>query len=251
MDRMIHLSLNTLDIALRKQAVSAQNLANTNVTGYRRDLYESFGSLYLNTNEQLDTRAFAITEGSGIFDDAQGRMRSTDMQTDLAIDGNGFFIAKKPGLPVSMTRRGDMSVSAEGQLVNGAGAQILNQNQQPIIVPPFRKLIVAEDGNLMIEPLNGEPGVIEAIGRIGLASAADTELKKDDDGEIRPLNGEIIADQNVKVKQGFIEESNVNAIDELVASMGYQRSYELNLKLIKIASDLDQNTSSLLRMPNG
>ena len=42
MDKMIHLSLNTLDIALRKQAVSAQNLANMNVSGFRRDMYESF-----------------------------------------------------------------------------------------------------------------------------------------------------------------------------------------------------------------
>ena len=76
-------------------------------------------------------------------------------------------------------------------------------------------------------------------------------LKKDDDGEIRPINGEIQPDQNVKIKQGYVEESNVNAIDELVASMGYQRSYELNMKLIKTASELDENTASLLRLPNG
>ena len=56
----------------------------------------------------------------------------------------------------------------------------------------------------------------------------------------------IVTDQNVNVKQGYIEESNVNVIDELVASMGYQRSYEMNLKLIKLASELDQGTASLL-----
>ena len=73
-----------------------------------------------------------------------------------------------------------------------------------------------------------------------------------DDGEIRPVDGsQIVTDQNVNVKQGYIEESNVNVIDELVASMGYQRSYEMNMKLIKMASDLDQSTASLLRMPNG
>ena len=47
MDKMIHLSLNTLDIALRKQAVSAQNLANMNVSGYRRDMYESWLFIYV------------------------------------------------------------------------------------------------------------------------------------------------------------------------------------------------------------
>ena len=69
MDKMIHLSLNSLDIALRKQAVSAQNLSNVNVTGFRRDVYENFASLYLRAEDQLDTRAFAVTTGSGEFDD--------------------------------------------------------------------------------------------------------------------------------------------------------------------------------------
>ena len=251
MDKMIHLSLNTLDIALRKQAVSAQNLANMNVAGYRRDMYESFGSLYMSMDNTLNARTFAITNGSGIFDPAQGRLRHTDMSTDMSIVGEGFFVSKKPGLGISLTRRGDMSVSAEGQLANGAGALVLNQNLQPINVPPFRKMIVSEGGELLIEPLNGEPGVTENLGLIGLVSGDGQEFQKDDDGEIRPVNGQILPDQNVKIKQGYVEESNVNAIDELVAAMGYQRSYELNLKLIKTASELDENTASLLRLPNG
>ena len=81
-------------------------------------------------------------------------------------------------------------------------------------------------------------------------SAENLQLRKDLDGEIRPANGAPIeTDQNVNVKQGYIEESNVSVINELVASMGYQRSYEMNMKLIKMASELDQQTSSLLRMP--
>ncbi len=97
MDKMIHLSLNTLDIALRKQAVSAQNLANMNVSGYRRDMYESFGSLYMSSDNQLNARTFAITNGSGIFDSTQGRLRHTDMSTDMSIDGEGFLCQKTRG----------------------------------------------------------------------------------------------------------------------------------------------------------
>ena len=121
---------------------------------------------------------------------------------------------------------------------------------QTIQVPPFRDLILAEDGKLLIEPVNGEPGVRQLIGSLGLVSAENLQLRKDLDGEIRPANGAPIeTDQNVNVKQGYIEESNVSVINELVASMGYQRSYEMNMKLIKMASELDQQTSSLLRMP--
>ena len=60
----------------------------------------------------------------------------------------------------------------------------------------------------------------------------------------------LIEMSGVPFKQGYLEESNVNVVDELVASMGYQRSYEMNLKLIKLASDLDQGTASLLRKPS-
>ena len=143
-----------------------------------------------------------------------------------------------------------MSVSTEGILVNGAGDPILSETLQTIQVPPFRDLILAEDGKLLIEPINGEPGVRQLIGSLGLVSAENLQLRKDLDGEIRPANGAPIeTDQNVNVKQGYIEESNVSVINELVASMGYQRSYEMNMKLIKMASELDQQTSSLLRMP--
>ena len=251
MDKMIHLSLNSLDIALRKQAISAQNLSNVNVTGFRRDVYENFASLYLRAEDQLDTRAFAVTTGSGEFDEQQGRMRATNQPTDLAIDGKGYFVSKRDGLENSLTRRGDMSVSIEGNLVNGQGALILSETLQPIQVPPFREIYVREDGKLLIEPINGEPGVTQLIGSIGLVSGEGQQMRKDLDGEIRPADGApIVTDQNVNVKQGYIEESNVSVIDELVASMGYQRSYEMNLKLIKLASDLDQGTASLLRMPS-
>ena len=178
-------------------------------------------------------------------------MRATNQPTDLAIDGKGYFASKRDGLENSLTRRGDMSVSMEGNLVNGQGALILSETLQPIQVPPFREIYVREDGKLLIEPLNGEPGVTQLIGSIGLVSGEGQQMRKDLDGEIRPADGApIVTDQNVNVKQGYIEESNVSVIDELVASMGYQRSYEMNLKLIKLASDLDQGTASLLRMPS-
>ena len=252
MDKMIHMSLNTLDIALRKQAVSASNLANANVTGFRRDVYNSFGSAFLEAENQMDSRAFAITNGSGTFDSEQGRLTSTGQSTDLAIDGEGYFASQRNGLEPSLTRRGDMSISLDGFLINGNGAKILSETLQPIEVPPFRKIIIAENGNLLIEPLNGEPGVNQLIGSIGLVSGEGLDLRKTEDGEIRNADGSPLeTDQNVKVKQGFIEASNVSSVEELVASMSYQRSYELNLKLIKIASQLDEGTASLLKLPNG
>ena len=165
MDKMIHMSLHTLDIALRKQAISAQNMSNMNVTGSGVMCMKAL-ALSIFRLKISWIRVFAITTGSGTFDEKQGRLRSTQLQTDLAIDGAGFFVSKRDGMDASLTRRGDMSVSIEGNLVNGQGAVILSETLQPIQVPPFRKLIVAEDGKLLIEPMNGEPGVTQLIGSI-------------------------------------------------------------------------------------
>ena len=126
----------------------------------------------------------------------------------------------------------------EGNLINGQGAPF-QETLQPIQVPPFREIYVREDGKLLIEPITGEPGVTQLIGSIGLVSTEGLQLRKDDDGKSIADGSPIVTDQ-INVKQGYIEESNVNVIDELVASMGYQRSYEMNPKLIKMASELDQ-----------
>ena len=143
-----------------------------------------------------------------------------------------------------------MTISPDGTLTDGTGVPILSETLQVIQLPPFRKLVVAENGNLLIEPLNGEPGITQLIGSLGLVSAEGLNLKKGNDGEIRLANGNpIVSDQNVKVKQGFLEESNVSAIEEMIANIENQRTFELNLKLIKLASQLDEGTASLLRMP--
>ena len=89
----------------------------------------------------------------------------------------------------------------------------------------------------------------------GALSIAQLDTSIDDSldgfiGRTYDENGNpIVSDQNVKVKQGFLEESNVSAIEEMIANIENQRTFELNLKLIKLASQLDEGTASLLRMP--
>ena len=58
-------------------------------------------------------------------------------------------------------------------------------------------------------------------------------------------------DQNARLQQGYIEESNVNVFEELVANTDLMKRFQLNTKLISIAKDLDESSASLLRMPNG
>ena len=76
-------------------------------------------------------------------------------------------------------------------------------------------------------------------------------LVKSNDGKIRTKNGGIpAADQQVRLVQGDIEESNVNIIEQLVGSIEEQRRYEVNVKMIKSAEEIDQSGGSLLRLPS-
>ena len=128
---------------------------------------------------------------------------------------------------------------------------MLNQDLQPIAVPPNRSLKISDNGDVIIEPLGADPGTKQIIGRIALTLAADKELKKFPDGEIRTADGTApTVDDNVSVVPGHVELSNVNIIDELINSIEDQRQYEINIKLISSASEIDEAGASLIRMPS-
>ena len=150
MDKMIHTALNTLNNIHMNRSVKSQNLSNINVPGFRRDLGTSFSAGFLEQTEQFPSRVFALHEGANIFSAKPGNIKSTGQETDLAIKGSGFFITKPASGEPSLSRRGDLGVSGDGFLVNGAGAQMLDLNQAPITVPPFRKLVVSETGEMFI-----------------------------------------------------------------------------------------------------
>ena len=139
MDKMIHLSLHTLDIALRKQAISAQNLSNMNVTGSGVMCMKILGRSIFG-RRSADTPVFAMTTGSGEFDEQQGRMRLQTSPPIWLLMVKVFLCLSAMTYETSLTRRGDMSVSMEGNLVNGQGAVILSETLQPIQVPPFREI---------------------------------------------------------------------------------------------------------------
>ena len=196
---------------------------------------------------QFETRSFAMREGKNRFSSEPGQFEYTQQPTDLAITGDGYFVVQpKVGDP-ALSRRGDFRVDAGGQLIDGAGSKILDAGMNPIEIPPYRKLLVNEEGQIFIEPLVGEPGVTENIGQIGSAQAEDADVKKHGDfldGTLPPTDGE------ARFAQGYLESSNVNAVDELVDSLNRQRGYELNIKMISMARDIDEASASLMRMPN-
>ena len=87
-----------------------------------------------------------------------------------------------------------------------------------------------------------------------MTSGDGLDLEKDVDGTIRPKGGFIRekfnADQNVRLKQGYLETSNVSVFDELINNTEIQKQYQLNVKLIALAKEMDEAGSALMRLPN-
>ena len=123
---------------------------------------------------------------------------------------------------------------------------------EPIEVPPFQKISIAKDGVITIQPLNAEPGQEIIVGQIGTARGTENvKLVKSLDGYIRTEEGGIPEpDQLSSIVTGFLESSNVKSVDQLVAGIEQARSFEINVKFITTAKELDEAGASLMRIPN-
>ena len=253
MDRMIHTALNTLKNLSANRSVRAQNMSNLNVPGHRKDLNTNFTSGFLHQVNQYDTRVFAIHDGANGFSNKQGQLNPTGLETDIAINGPGFFMVQPKNGGPALSRRGDFSVSNTGLLIDGAGSKLLDNGGAPLEIPGNNKLIVAENGDVFIEPLNGAPGERQLVGTIGtsLGGSEEDPLIKSLDGHLRLSSGSIPdADQAAVLSQGFLEGSNIDAVSELVGTMEDQRQFEINIKLISLSKEIDEGGSSLMRLPN-
>jgi len=256
MDKLIHTALNSMHSAKIRQNVSSQNLSNAQVAGYRGDeISGRFGSLYLQSDRQHESRVFNKQSEPGLFSTKPGELRETSQPTDIAIVGDGYFLTENANGKLGFSRRGDMSVGVDGILVDGSGVNVLDTSLNPINVPPFRKIFVSEDGKIYIQPVGAEPGTRQQINQIALTSSEGLDLVKGSDGVIQPKGGfvreEFNPDQSARVKQGFLESSNVSVFNELVNNVEIQKHYQLNVKLISLAKKLDEAGASLMELPGG
>jgi len=253
MDRLIYTALNSLGNLRGTQIVTAQNLANQNVPGFRRDTLSEGQAFVMEDDSGLEPRAFQIGRETAGFSDASGFLNQTGEPLDIAIADKGwFYVQPDGGGAPALTRRGDLRVGLGGELVNGAGEAVLDQGLRPIVLPPFRKIVVNEVGTISIEPIDGAPGERIELATIATTLATGARLLKGEDGQIRPVTGPVPQpDQQAKVLQGALEGSNVNATEELIASIDLQRNFELNMRVVSTAKEIDEAGTSLLRMPEG
>lgn len=253
MDKLIHTALNSLAAIRAGQITNAQNLANQTVPGFRRDIMPEGQAFVMEDQGVLQSRAYQIPEEHAAFSDLAGFINHTEEPLDLALAQDGWFYVNPnegDGGP-ALSRRGDLRVDAQGRLTNGGGDAILDQGLQPIVLPPFRNIMVNELGAITIEPVDGAPGERVQVATIATTRAQGLQLVKGLDGQIRRTDGRPLPapDQQTKIMQGALEGSNVNSTEELINSIELQRAFELNVRMITTAKELDEAGSRLLRMP--
>ncbi len=226
----------------RRLALVTNNLANIDTPGYKRDAL-SFREVLMRKIGPLGVRVFKETVQRTIFE--QGELRYTGNPLDLAIVGEGFFKVQTPE-GVAYTRAGNFLVDRQNRLVTPQGYPVL-ANGAPLVLDPAlaggglvtlppERIKIHDDGTVSV---NGA-----VVGRIDVVTFEDlTKLKKLGENLFVAEDAEEVPSQNFQLRQGYLEESNVEPISEMVALIEIHREFEAIQKAI---SGSDEATARLI-----
>lgn len=259
--RALSIAATGMDAQQTRVEVISNNIANMNTTAFaaRRaefaDLHyqivKAAGASSSSTGEivpegvqlGLGVRAASIS-----MDMTQGTLKETGNDLDLAIEGNGFFELTLPSGESAYTRDGALKRSAEGVIVNAEGYPLIGN----ITIPQdARDLTINADGEIYAY-FDGQPGG-QLIGTIGLVSFANAKglepmggnLYRETDASGNPLPGLAGQDGRGTLRQGYLEESNVDVVQQIAELIEAQRGYELNSKVITAADQMMGATTQI------
>jgi flagellar basal-body rod protein FlgG len=244
-----------------RMRVIANNLANVGTTGFKKDR-ANFATLAYQDARVAGQRssgetayATGLNLGTGVAIQStsqivtQGALNTTGNSFDLALDGDGYFQVEMPGGKIGYTRAGNFTRSAEGQLVTQQGyvvqpAITVPEGAGSITVSPDGTVsaVVAGDaqpaelGQLQIATFSNPSG-LQAIGDNFLAETAASGA---------PQLGAGGENGRGNIRQGMLEASNVNIVEELVDMIECQRAYEINSKMVSAVDEMLRNANQTL-----
>jgi flagellar basal-body rod protein FlgF len=232
---------SSINALMREFNIITHNLANVSTVGYKRrcSLFsKSLEAQQANGSEELNGNLTS----EGVLDFSQGTLVQTGSPLDFALYGKGFFVIETPEGPL-YTRNGTFHVGPTGQIVNSDGGIVAGE-VGPIIIPDNvsqSELIVSNDGSISAGNIT--------LGRFRLVDFEDNEDKLISVGgnsySMQEEDIEPITAENLVMKQGFQEASNVEMVDELVGMLLVSRLYEANVKLLSAQKDATNSIMSV------
>jgi flagellar basal-body rod protein FlgG len=246
----------------------SNNLANVNTTGYKKERAEFKSLLYQTLQEKSyesngEEKPMGIQVGLGVRGSAistqysQGTTAQTGNDYDLAIEGNGFFMVMTANGDIGYTRNGSfqMSVGTNGAtLATSEGYPVLDTKGNPIVIKNFNssKLKIDENGELFYKNDTGKTtslgikiGIAQFNNPNGSEKLSDSLVKATDASGAPRMESENAGLKKSKIKQGYLEGSNVSAVDEMVGLIVAQRAYELNSKVITASDEMLKQANNL------
>jgi flagellar basal-body rod protein FlgG len=244
-----------LDAQNTQMSVIANNLANTNTTGFKSDRAAFQDLMYQNVQQvgaqstQNTQYSTGLSLGTGVRIAAteknytQGSVLQTQGNLDMSVTGLGFFQITMPDGSISYTRDGSFSMDSQGNVVNASGNPI-----SPAITIPAnaQSVSVGTDGTVSVTTA-GSPKP-SSVGQIQLASFINVQ-------GLQPIGNNLLAESASSgapqvgtpgtgglgnLAQGSLETSNVNTVTELVNMIQCQRAYEMNSKAISTTDQMLQ-----------
>lgn len=242
----------------------ANNIANVNTAGFKKS-QASFEDLFYVTLQSpglargagdsavpIGTQIGSGTRLNGttkVF--TTGTLEITDRTLDLAIDGEGFFAVTLPDGSTGYTRDGNLQVNADGKLVTGQGNILLPEITMPndtleVAIDLEGRVNVRTAGNPDTSTLLGQIQLHRFINPSGLLATGSNVLRPTEasGAPISSTPGSIGLGQ---LKQGFIERSNVQIVNELVNLIVAQRAYEVNSRAIQASDQMLSTATNLSR----
>lgn len=215
MENPIYIALSRQAALRRQMAVVANNIANANTTGFKKELmiYQAY-SQKVPFTDKMD---FVIDQGTATSH-GQGDLAVTHNTFDMAINGPGYFQVDD-GHGTKYTRNGTFTLDEMNRLVTQQGYIVLDTQGNPISVPRGgTDLTIAQDGEIRLgDQRIGQIGVVEFDNTLSLKKIRDSMFESS-----APANPA----ENSRVMQGMIETSNVNAITEMTSMIEVHRAYE-------------------------
>jgi flagellar basal-body rod protein FlgG len=241
----------------------SNNVANVRTTGYKLQrplfqdlLYETLKRSGSSTSDAGTMLPAGIEIGSGVKlvstsrSMSQGSITSTDRNLDVAIRGEGFFRIQQPNGTIGYSRDGSFTTDAQGQLVTSQG-YVLDPG---ITIPTNATNISISAAGLVQVQVPGQTAPQE-VGKIQLthfANKSGLEAVGDNLFAQTAASGDpITADPGTDglgdLQQGYLEESNVNAVTEISSLITAQRAYEMNSRVISAADQMQQTTTQMFK----
>ncbi len=254
-----------MDSLQTKLDVIANNLANVNTTGFKRDR-ANFEDLFYcremlpgaqDSSGQLTPVGIEIGLGSRVqstqTDFEQGAFQLTNRTLDLAIEGPGFLQVLDPSGEILFTRAGNLAINANGNLTVGSASTGRLVDPAITIPPDATDIVFSADGIVSVRQA-GSPS-LQQVSQMQLATFQNPQgllklgenLYSQTDASGAPLAGNPGTNGIGQIRQNSLEASNVEPVQELIDLITTQRAFELNSQAIQAGDQILQLVSNLRR----